>query len=129
MVVLRGNILWSLLFVTPVDAFLFLLFFFKSRITTPPLVKRKRSRLGLEAMPPPPDFKELTEAVCQLTSAFSPVEHTNATEHQDMMPNLMALLLFGNNISGSIPASLISQTGPGYLRQSFIRRAPTTLLE
>ncbi|KAF9588102.1 hypothetical protein IFM89_007578 [Coptis chinensis] len=45
-------------------------------ITTPPLVKRKRSRLGLEAMPPPPYFKELTEAVRQLTSAFNLVEPT-----------------------------------------------------
>ncbi|KAF9622706.1 hypothetical protein IFM89_032886 [Coptis chinensis] len=44
------------------------------RITTPSLVKRKRSRLGLEAMPPPPDFKELTDAVHQLTNAFTPVD-------------------------------------------------------
>ncbi|KAF9590643.1 hypothetical protein IFM89_035961 [Coptis chinensis] len=54
------------------------------RITTPPLVKRKRFRLGLEAMPPPPDFKELTEAVRQLTSAFNTVEeHTRKIKLAD----------------------------------------------
>ncbi|KAF9626546.1 hypothetical protein IFM89_034959 [Coptis chinensis] len=46
------------------------------RITTLLLVKRKRSRLGLEVMPLPPDFKELMEAVRQLTSAFNLVEPT-----------------------------------------------------
>ncbi|KAF9609601.1 hypothetical protein IFM89_017696 [Coptis chinensis] len=64
------------------------------RITTPPLVKRKRSRLGLEAMPPPPDFKELTEAVRQLTNAFTPVDPSTLLiaaleELPNMEPDLM----------------------------------------
>ncbi|KAF9612120.1 hypothetical protein IFM89_038303 [Coptis chinensis] len=59
------------------------------RITTPPLVKCKRSRLGLEAMPPPPDFKELTEAVRQLTSAFNPVEPTTLLlDALEALPNM-----------------------------------------
>ncbi|KAF9607960.1 hypothetical protein IFM89_003880 [Coptis chinensis] len=57
-------------------------------------VKRKRSRLGLEAMPPPPDFKELTEAVRQLTNAFTPVDPstlliTALEELPNMEPDLM----------------------------------------
>ncbi|KAF9619891.1 hypothetical protein IFM89_009673 [Coptis chinensis] len=64
------------------------------RTTTPPLVKRKRSRLGLEAMPPPPDFKELTEAVRQLTNAFTPVDPSTLLiaaleELPNMEPDLM----------------------------------------
>ncbi|KAF9624647.1 hypothetical protein IFM89_012693 [Coptis chinensis] len=64
-------------------------------ITTPPLVKRKRSRLGLEAMPPvPPDFKELTKAVRQLTNAFTPVDPSTLLiaaleELPNMEPDLM----------------------------------------
>ncbi|KAF9618271.1 hypothetical protein IFM89_000906 [Coptis chinensis] len=59
------------------------------RITTPPLVKRKRSRLGLKAMPPPPYFKELTEAVHQLTSAFNPVEPTTLLlDALEALPNM-----------------------------------------
>ncbi|KAF9597103.1 hypothetical protein IFM89_015932 [Coptis chinensis] len=74
------------------------------RITTPPLVKRKRSRLGLEAMPPPPDFKELTEAMRQLTSAFNPIEPTTLLlDALEALPNmepdimLMAFDLLGEN--------------------------------
>ncbi|KAF9615609.1 hypothetical protein IFM89_024705 [Coptis chinensis] len=49
----------------------------------------KRSRLGLEAMPPPPDFKELTEAVRQLTSAFNPVEPTTLlVDALEALPNM-----------------------------------------
>ncbi|KAF9619305.1 hypothetical protein IFM89_006492 [Coptis chinensis] len=64
------------------------------RITTPPLVKRKRSRLGLEAIPPPPDFKELTETMRQLTNAFTPIDPSTlliATleELPNMEPDLM----------------------------------------
>ncbi|KAF9593592.1 hypothetical protein IFM89_024226 [Coptis chinensis] len=64
------------------------------RITTPPLVKHKRSRLGLEAMPPPPNFKELTEAVRQLTNAFTPVDPSTLLiaaleELPNMEPDLM----------------------------------------
>ncbi|KAF9599166.1 hypothetical protein IFM89_035445 [Coptis chinensis] len=52
-------------------------------------VKRKRYRLGLEAMPPPPNFKELIEAVRQLTSAFNPVEPTTLlVDALEALPNM-----------------------------------------